>query len=351
MYDNLVFAKVKPFLKTSDVNEAIKFTTTIGVTPATCKLGEIKVNDNGTITDNEVHNITEYGFENLCKILGIPHPFAKKIPLDLLFTNIIRLQQEKRDVEVVLLFRENGDVANITTSPYKEVSSFEVLSMLADKSNISHIDVCETILNIGFSFDKTVIVREEDTFLVNSFLYNYPLNGHPLEIISGLYRNECKNSFVMNVLGGMKADYRLERDVRLLRFTENLEIYNQNILEIINRKIHNLQSCRIFDFEFQRLWNGVKGTAGQINADIMLETGEEERKEIFQRVNNRNIHNKQAKIFGTPIDEPLLVEQSGYGVLNNITKFAQDYLSGFERKNLEILAGKWMGDLILNSLN
>lgn len=351
MYDDLVFAKIKPGLKTTDVNEALNFSTTLGVTPVNCRLGGIKINDVGTISYNYEHRITEYGFENLCGLLGIPHPFAKKIPLDLLFTNINRLQQEKRDLEISLLFREDGDIANITKSPYKEVSSFDVLGMIADKPNISHIDICEKLLNVGFSFDKRIFVSDEDSFLVNSYLYNYPLNGHPLEVVSGLFRTECSNSFVMPILGAMRANYKLEKDVRLLRFTENLEVHKLAVLEAINKKIYNLQSHRLFDFEFQRLWNSVKSITGQIDADNILETGEEERKEIFQRVNDRNIHNKQAKIFGDPLEESLIVEQSGYKMINNITKFAQDHTSGLERRNLELLGGKWLGGLTLNFLN
>lgn len=55
----------------------------------------LAVTTNGEITiGTTTYNCTKWAFEQFCARLGIPRPFAKKIPADLLLGNITRLIQE-----------------------------------------------------------------------------------------------------------------------------------------------------------------------------------------------------------------------------------------------------------------
>ncbi len=229
MYESLKFAKEKKGVFTSDVNEALKVSEKLTVNPIEIQLQELEINEDGTVKNGEERKVTKYGFENLCKILGIPKPFAREIPTELLFHNIKELQSNMGSREVILLEREDGTIANIVKPPYLESSYTDVLSHFSEREDIQYIDINESLLTIALTFKDIEIkapdiVTDEfvkpDILYVGTWIYNSVLERTSLHMESGFYRTHCQNSYIAPFLGKVRANYLKEPEERLLRFVE-----------------------------------------------------------------------------------------------------------------------------------
>jgi hypothetical protein len=349
MYETLTFAPTLPFERVKNVDEATNFAMNLTVNPIPLPVGDLKINEDGTVTNSTTHKVTKFGFESLCSILKIPHPFARNIPNDLLFENIRRLQQENSSTDIVLLEREDGDIANIVKAPYSESSYLDILSTFASKENIEYIEVGERLLTIALTF-KEVSVQGPDNnpFYVGNFIYSSILKKVLTHFISGFYRTQCSNSYLCPFMGKVTANYMTkDPNQRLLRFSELVERIDTDVVERVSVHMNRFQNRTLYDDELMRLFGRVSKVVSYGEADVLLKTSEEERKTMFPKVMSRQTSNKRARLLNQPIEETTPTLVSAFDAINNITSYAQK-LYGIERRDLERIGGEWLGNILLN---
>jgi hypothetical protein len=352
MYD-IVFAKPIPTLVTGDPSEALDAAEHISVTSTPFYLRDLKVGNDGVITyGNKSGKITQYGFEKFCtRILGIPKNFSKTIPRDLLFTNINRLQKDKSGEEVVVLSRDNDEIAAIVKSPYDECSYTDVIGSIMDSDNLNGIILTEELLIVRFNFSEIVVSDSstKDTVNVANFLFSSLLKDTPLSLVSGLYRSKCYNSFIMPYLGRMKAHYFIkDHTQRLLRFSENISHYDEMIFESLKNNFSSVfSSRRLFDNEVVKYWKSLNRAVGSADADKLTKMSEETRKDLVTTVNQRNSTNKRARLLGNAVDENVWTSFKAYDFLNDITSFAQK-VEFRERLQLEKIGGDIIKSMVLH---
>jgi len=350
MYESLVFAPLKDRHSVTEVDEALKLATEYVVTPTEVRLGDLQINNNATITNGEPRAVTVYGFEHFCKILGIPNPFARAIPPDLLFTNIERLKAEKADANVVLLERPNGEIANIVKAPYDELSYLDVIGMVAADSNVKYFDIGEQLLTVGLVFDELPVaeVDTEDPLYVGMHIYSSITKLTGLQMVSSVYRTQCENSFLAPYLAKLRANYLLEKDERTLKFMESLRNIDEVVYQRMKTNIGVLQEQRtLFEHELVYLWKRIAKIVSSAEADLILTLNEESRDPLFKKVSAWSSSNKRARLTGEAVEEATLTEVSAYTTLNEVTSYAKK-LHEMERRNLEKVAGQLVQSIILN---
>lgn len=349
MYHGLKLAPtIKPLL-TTNVSEATEFVTKLKVTPKVVTLQDVDVDEEGKLKCNgEFHKITEFGFDSFCKLLGIPNNFAHKIPADLLFDNVKRLIKSKPDLEMVVLFRDNDEIAGVCKPPYEEKSYVDVLATFAEKPELSYIDITEELLTIGFWYENRLIPKADDDPLhVGTYVYSSILKGCNLHAFSGIWRSACKNNFVMPFFGKVKANYKKE-DLMLQNFSDLLQCYDSNIYNRFQRDFHAFNTRKLFDNELASVWKSISKIVSPSETDSFMNFTEEERKTLLTKVQTRFVENKRARLVGGSIEEASYTGVLAYDVINNMTAHARDYLHGREKLAVEKLAGTWIEKIILN---
>ena len=345
MYDNLTFAPRKDATRVVTMQDALSFiqATQLQVTPHVLNIGELKINDDGSLTNGQTRQITKYGFENFCSILGIPNPFARKIPQDLLFTNIHRLQEDRSDKPVVLLERPDGAIANIVKAPYKEVPYGDVLSVL-DGREFKYIDIGEQMLTMCLTFEETQFgLAAEDTFFVGTTVTSSIVWKSKLSMEANIYRTLCGNSFIMPLVGRAKADYRLGADERLLRFAESVRCYDETVLNRLKQGMELLPTRKMYRREVANVWRKLNTLAGEQAADMLIGLDPDTRIATISAEKTQLSSNRIARLYGRPVEDPVITDIAFYDVLNAITASAK---AASEQVKLDL--ERYAGGLIQN---
>ncbi len=349
-FEGITFAPNTLAKRFTDINEALIYAENLNVTPTQLTLGELLVNTDATIGEDH-RKITRYGFEKLCTILGIPKPFAQKIPNDLLFKNIHRLQEDNASKKIVILSRDNNEIASIVKDPYREPSYGEMLSVFEERPDLKYIDLGERYLSVCIAFDDVVIVGRDDldTIFVGSFYNGSVVKETSLRITSGLYRTQCSNSFICPFLGTAKADYKHKDPALMLsKFGELVRCYNQEIVNRISQKIARLTETYMYKHELAKFWNTLSKIVTKSTADQIIGfDDDEDRKTLLKEVKAWQSANKLFRIEGRSVVEPQLSIYKSYDILNNTTEYAKE-LHEVEKRDVEKLAGTWIKNLILN---
>ena len=350
MYETLTFAENRSIVSTRDLSTAISVAESLLVTPHFTTVGALIVNENATLTNGTTKKITKYGFERFCGILGIPRPFARKIPEDLLFENIQRLQKSQPDLEVVILQRPDGDIASIVSTPYDEYTYGEMLAVLGEKPDIASFEIGERFLRMDIDLKKTMFSAKDpnDFFYVRNFIIGSIVKETSLHSYSGLYRTICSNSFIGPYMGNIKANYMLEKTTRLLRFASICaNNYSGDVYNRMSTNMKTLPDKLLNEHEFVGIWKNVKTVIGNGEADAILKTSEEERKQIMRRVNVWQKENVQFKLEGIALHSEVPMPVLAYDAVNAITERSQAF-NGPERIKLEKIGGDWLRTYLLN---
>lgn len=350
MYDTLNFANPVRAIRTIDRTEAVDAASKLSLNPITVPLSKVEVNENGTISiEGSSKTITMFGFEQLCKHLGLPRPFARKIPLDLLFTNVGRLIEEHSEEQVVFLERMNGELAGVVKFPFMEVSALDFISTFSEKDSIKYFDVGETLSTICLGFDPIYPEGFGSDVHIGSFLYNSTVRVKPLHLFFGLFKSSCENSFVAPYMGKVRANYKLEDATeRLLAFSDSVLEYDDDVVSTLKERFRIMESRTLFRHEKVFIWKKLNRLVGDEVADTILRTNEEERKVMIEVVSQWSSGNKRARLLGEAIEEPTLTSTSVYDVINDITNYPIKYdVHEVAKQEFELLGGKIIEQVLL----
>ena len=262
-FEDLAFAPDIPGKRFTNVNEAIEYANDLSLITTELTLGELRINPDATIGEDH-KKITRYGFEKICAILGIPKPFARMIPNDLLFENIRRLKTDNTGTSVVVLSRENGEIASIVKTPYKEPSYGDMLAPFIERADLRYIDLGERLLTICIGFDDLAFTSEEDSFLIATYVFGSIVKETSLKMVSGIYNINKETSFLCNALGSAKANYKHE-DVALLmsKFSELIRCYNPEGANKVISSFKYVMECVMWQHEAAKAWEGFSKLVGK----------------------------------------------------------------------------------------
>lgn len=350
------FARIKKPIMCDEIGSAMETATKFAILPQQMMVGEIKVLENGHImlgSQKEDLKITHHGMKSFCgKVLGIPLGFADTIPKELLLHNIKRLSVERKEMNVQVLLRDNGDVASIVKEPYSEAPIVEVLGLFADrdKKSVKYIEVGEVVTTIAFTFQEMFSMgfNAKDTFYAGCFVHTSPLKVLGLAMSSGLYRTQCENSFVMPFFGKIKANYQNKVETRLLRFHEQVSSLLDTRLPARLEQVFSKSSKGVlFEHQWAGVWSSLARIRGEVEADELMKTELESRNVLLDNAKEFLREKKEAKLLGTAPPDAVMTTTIAYDVANAVTLYAKD-LQEQERIQLEKFGGDILQKFVLN---
>jgi hypothetical protein len=349
MYD-IVFAKEKKIFVTTDINDALaEAEANYQIEAEPYALRDLTIDKEGTVNGCKV---TEYGFNCLLKVLGIPVSYAKKIPRELLFTNIYSMQRDKAGTEVFVLSRPNEEIASVVKAPYDEITYSDVLAAFSDYPAIKKFTLAEELLVITLSFEELEVrgATGEDIFNVGIFAYNSILKATQLHVESGLYRDICRNSYLLPIMGKVRAEYKEEDHMqRLLRFADNIRCYDTDVVNRLQLRFSSAFNDRsLLDDEVVKYWRSLSRVVGTADADKLVGIDEETRGDLVSTITKRTRRNKRNALLGKEITESMSTDISAYKFMNGITSFAQELKDISAMIATEKIGGQIIQDLVLN---
>lgn len=359
MYDHIKFAeKSNPWVATIATTEDFKNTVLATclktvVTPVRLKLGELKVNFNGTAVveyPGGKEPLTQVALEGLCKVLSIPDPFRRYIPIDLLLYNIESLQVARSGQEIDLLVRPQGGIANIVSAPYDEIPYLDILSVLLDSNDLQRVEVSESLMKLSFKLHTAVIpnMPENDPWHVGVTVVASLNKLFGLHMLTGLYRTMCENSYCMPLLGKARANYSVkDYQMRLLRFADVFKVVDRSVLNQIETNFSKLMQIPLSVPRFVRIINRLDAVLSSAETCAVLNITTSDKKELFAKQLERQAAVRKSRIFKTAFPEELYTNKLAYNVINDITAHGRK-LGGLEGYTLEKFGGALIQDLILN---
>lgn len=349
MYEDFVFANDFVTETFTDINEALKKSYDISVKPNITKLGSIKVSNSGKIIYNGNEKlISKRGIESLFKILKLPISFTRNIPSDLLLYNIDKLIYRNSDETIHILERPNGDIASIVKGPYSEISYSDILSTFSEKP-IKKIELSESMLKISFVFNNLKVPgldNSTDSLYAGEFLMSSITGLTKLQIISGLYRTQCDNSFIMPLMGKLKANYSRTPDIRLLMFANAFECYSDTILNTVFNNFYQKTDYYLKEHQVKNIWDRASKIFSESDADMFFGFDENFRKILFSNVSTYLKEYKYAEKLGKELPVSPNTNYKAYDISNKITSAAHERLyDQADRIKAETLGGdilSWM---------
>lgn len=350
MYNDFKFAEEPKVEIFRDINEALGRAHEIVVNPISATAGDIQVtSDGGIVFGGETKKISSKGIETFfSKVLGIPPLFSRKIPTDLLLHNIANLIKDNPGKEVFILERPDGNIASIVPSPYSEIPYVDILGRFTEKP-IRQIEMSESLLKTIFLFDELKVPDlndNQDTFYVGQYMLSSLTKLTSLQSYSGLYRTQCENSFIMPLLGRMKANYTKKEDVRLDRFAASFECYDTSLVANLMSTFAQSRDKRMKEHQVKQVWDKISTIFSKSDADMLFSFDEDLRKVVLNSASSYLSEVKRAERLGLEIPSPHETTFPYMKIANEITTAAHTRMfDPVDQVKAEVVGGKlleWM---------
>ena len=170
-------------------------------------LSQLMVDDIGNIKlNNETKEISRTGLKNLCSFLGIPNPFAKKIPTDLLIHNINRLTRERlekdRRTAFSAFFNSENHIVDIHDKDNHDISLEQFFGTYSNLNDDEH-KIKFSFQNNEFSAkfflnnDQSKITLANHEHLLGTTLDGSLTGRFSPDVSMGLYTLVCSNGLTV----------------------------------------------------------------------------------------------------------------------------------------------------------
>jgi len=318
----------------------------------TTTFGKLGVSDAGQIViDGTDHEITEWGFEKFCGLLGIPRPFARKIPEDLLKENVDRLLKEKNEAEELQFFSSKKGLIGVGRKNYDPFVGSDFLTQM---SVLKDIELQSAIINergVTVNYFKDIPDIEPvqgDTVKVGFNVHNSDTGGTSTMSNLYLYRLVCENGATMReAWGSAKRTYnkKIAKETALLNFYNQTEQLSTNA-GLLVECLKDAVDTDATDEHLQKAWGSLKRVIGsEARIDDALEIQEEERKTMFKEVSKRKTRNRSGLINNQPLESPITIGRSYYDLFNQVTAMEKNH-----KLDEKVTIRKIGGDMIYNLL-
>ena len=314
----------------------------------TAKYKDLNITDTGQIVIGKAeHQITSWGFEKLCAILGIPKPFARKIPEDLLKENIARLLKEKNGDDEINFFNSKKGllgVAKKQNDPFENIDFLTQMSTLhSGTAEIHDIIVSDRGVTLNF-FSPSIPNLEPvkgDITRVGFNTHNSDTGGAPSTSHLFLYRLACENGAIMKeIWGTAKRTYnkKITKETSLLNFQKQTEQISTNAA-LLSSCFTKMIDMEVTDEFFRKIWTTVKRVVGsEAVVDEALEISKETRKEMFAGISKRKNNNRRKLISDVPAEVAVPIGRTYYELYNQTTAMEKGFRLD-ERINLRKAGG------------
>jgi hypothetical protein len=293
--------------------------------------------------------ITDWGIKSLCKLFGIPNPFARKIPFDLLQHNIQRLTQTySKTPEINISLDSDGHVVGVTPFAYRPLQTYDILKNLAETfKTASEIDIKLTSHNL-FMYALRNLVKDlepvtGDFTKVGTVITNSEVGDLDAHANLYLLRLICTNGAVVGDKWGRvvrNKNNTLSYEKVLEQFIRGCGILagNQASLEQCYNQLPQISLNSSQFVRTQRTLHTVLRDKDEVNR--ILKTDPEEIKSFF--IHERMRGNPDSLQYGSaPID----TKKNAYEVFNNMTESARDLPNWRHGFILQKLSGKYLWTL------
>jgi hypothetical protein len=349
MYNDFKFAEDSKVEVFKDINEALKRSFDIKVNPISATVEDIEVTKEGHILfQGEEKQISSRGIESFFKVLGIPPIFSRKIPTDLLLNNVTQLTKDIPAEPITVLERPDGNIASIVGGDYSEIPYSDILGRFTERP-VKSVEMCESLLKVIFTFESLKVPDlddDKDTFYVGEFLTASLTKLISLQATAGLYRTQCENSFIMNLLGRLKANYMKKEDVRLARFADSFECYNNDVIATVFRNFVEKKQKYLKEYQLKKVWENMSRIFSKSDADLLFGFDEDSRNIVLNDAKTFLMEYKKAEKLGLELPIPSDTAFSAFKVANDITTKAHTQAYDvIDQLKAEVLGGnilQWM---------
>ena len=351
MYNDFKFAESSPSKVFDNVNEALEYSLNVAVNPIPAVVSDIQVTSNGHILFNgEDKAISSRGIESFFgRVLGIPPQFSRKIPADLLLHNVDKLIKDNPADPIYVLERPDGNIASIVKSPYSEIPYADILGRFAERP-IKSVEISELLMKIIFTFESLKVPDlddSQDILHVGEFLVSSVTKLLPLQITAGLYRTQCENSFIMNILGKLVANYTKKKDIRLLRFAEAFECYNNDVIATVFRNFAQKKQGLLKEYQVKQIWERISTIFSKSDADLLFGFDEDQRNSILNSAKSYLSEVKRSEKLGLELPKAYDTPFSSYKVANEITLAAHTRIyDPIDQVKAEVVGGNILQQMI-----
>lgn len=336
MYNELSFALEKEHVDVKSMDEALNAVKLFKTNPRKVSLNDITISLNGganlKVTD-ETMKITQWSLQSLCRFLGIPDPFARKIPIDLLQKNISRLLQEKRGDFVSLLIGKENEIVNIVKANYKPFENDKLLSKLNALFNNGKSIEWESMRVGPRGFDLNVVdpsikplePKVGDITKIGFRIVNSDTGFRDAIAKVYLFRLACTNGATLTDDWGAvrrRANRNISEERDLEYFVNGVQNLNINF-DRLKTVYDKMPETFLTDFQVEGVWKAISRVAGPEQADAVIEKDEEGRKAILHLVTAKRAHNRQ--LFVEALKEPAATDVNAYNTHNRITDASKQY--------------------------
>jgi hypothetical protein len=263
--------------------------------------------------DGNKVNMTEWAFESLLKMLGIPVSFGKKIPKDLLRTIVHRLKEEADSKATVI--RQGNDVWNFIKKD-QGIKLDEIIPLTGKINAPYRIKV--GIRGVIIDTEMPIVPIEPEVGDVVKFGLRTEASetGGPKPVASlMLYRLACLNGAVMGedfgqIRWGRGSDYTIAE------FSTDMAVIGNKANEL-GAVLKALPHRKLNDMTFHYVWNSVRKVLHDetgIGADTLLQVNEEERDAYIAS----SAHRKAKLLAAGP------TEVNAWNAYNKVSELARD---------------------------
>jgi len=326
-----------------------------GFEPETLPGSAIRLNDEGFVTVGGDHlAITRTGFAGLCSALRLPNPFVKRIPFDLLQTNVDRLGKTQDEL-VVFRSPMNNHISNICRPRQADAALpiVEVVTAILDSGALN---------GVGFEVSEHGVVAD-------IAIGDLPKNDHPavgdvtqfgwqLQLSEcGAYMPagrfwamvlSCANGMVApRNFGSIKARPKGKTESRIRGFVARLQAEQARLGGFVQSYNFLADHPEMIpdNLDVSRVWTGVKRVMVEPElADNILGISEDQRTELRSLAKAQRASMNAVGLESFDDDEPRdytkpVIKESWWKLINRITAAANE-MKGGERRKLQELGGK-----------
>lgn len=303
-------------------------------------------NGNATFKiDGQTHKTTKYGLQSFCRMLRIPDPFAKAIPLDLLQQNINRLSSFLTEVDVVL--NVNNEITGFVPRKYRPLETLDLFNGLQEVFKEQTIENFRAVLgttNSIITYTSEVFPRLEpivgDVTQVGVEVTNSEVKDLDASAGLFLYRLICSNGVSMGSQWGRASrskDAKLSYESMFSRFIRQIKDFRTNA-DALSGVYKELPNISLNSKEFVKIFGALQRGFGSDTALGLINLEKEDAKEIYQFEKDRTNWRATGNLdkFGM---HPRDTELNAFDVFNKITAFGRDLKNTKESRRARAIGG------------
>lgn len=323
----------------------------------------IAVNADGTVSIAGIkYKATKWAFEQLCARLGIPRPFAKKIPPDLLLDNISRLIKEKAQSpndQIKLHFVKMGTAAiatqedvlvGCTKDDYMFVEAIDFLTAAASMDgngyHLENLTVGDRLIEVDLLIDNMIITTptSKSQFHVGVNLRSSDI-GDVNPTARLMLKDITKNiTFVLSTEWGRVDRVRNKKVTIETSFTNFMGHVREMIIATkpLEASLERVDQEASTDVELKNWFDTFNRAIDNKEAiDSLLAWTEDARKDMWKQISTRRKDNATNKLQGFPVIADGFSGFKKRDLLTIVAEYAKEAVID-EKEPLRRLAGSFV---------